>query len=116
MTTQYYIEHRLQQSDYERTLPATMTAAAQNYELYTLRLTQRLLKQTPTLSLFGFYSPTDDDRYLRFNIHYRPDDHWHYHLGINAFDGDSRQTSWASTTITAMFLPTFATTGEADIH
>jgi len=33
--------------------------------LLTLRLTQRLMQQTLTLSLFGYYSPNEQDGYIR---------------------------------------------------
>jgi hypothetical protein len=94
MTAQYYIEHRRDQAAYEDSLPASMTAQSMNYEQLTLRLTRTLLKQTLNLSFFAFYSPTEDDYYLRANLQYQPGDHWLFHIGANYFGGGEDDTRW----------------------
>ena len=93
-TAQYYTEIRQDQDAYESTAMPGMSLD-QVYELYTLRLTRMLLKQTLTLSFMGFYSPTDEDHYLRANVYYQPDDRWMFHVGVNRFDGKSISGRWA---------------------
>jgi hypothetical protein len=94
MTAQYYIEHRLRQDAYEDALPAGSRPSEEDYHQLTLRLTKSLMQQTVIFSFFGFYSPTEDDFYLRANVRYQPDDHWKYHAGINFFDGKEDNTRW----------------------
>lgn len=94
VTAQYYIEHRIKQGAYESHLPRNVTSLAENYQQYTLRLTKTFLKQVLSLSGFVYYSPTEDDSYFRFNGHYKPDDHWQYHLGVNIFEGEKDSTRW----------------------
>lgn len=96
MTVQYYQESRQEQTAYvTSSLANGMVAANQQHEAYTLRLNQMLMKQTLTLSFFSFYSPTDEDYYLRLNVQYQPDDHWAYNIGTSHFDGKQNATRWA---------------------
>jgi hypothetical protein len=48
--------------------------------------------QNLKLSLFTFYSPSDQDGYLRPNIHYRINDHWSAEMGANIFFGGKDYT------------------------
>ncbi len=41
-----------------------------------------------------FYSPTDDDSYLRPAISYRVDDNWDIDAGANVFSGTDPYTFW----------------------
>ena len=60
--------------------------------LVTFRVTKKLLNQNLTLGLFAFYSPTDDDAYLRPNVQYKIDDHWTAEIGGNVFIGSRNHT------------------------
>ena len=89
---QYYVE---QTSDYQ----ASLSAAPQNGSIpdrrrhvFTTRITQQLRMQTLQLSLFAFYSPSDEDGYLRPNLHYAIDDQWSASLGSNLFFGKTNRT------------------------
>ena len=42
----------------------------ENRTLLTLRLRQQFMYQTLTLGFFGFYSPSDEDSYLRASVDY----------------------------------------------
>ncbi len=87
MGAQYYLEHKMDYSDYEGTLPAPVRAEDRNRHVLTLRLTRLLLNQNLTLSLFAFYSPSDGDAYLRPHAHYKLSDAWAVEAGANAFFG-----------------------------
>ena len=79
LSGQYYVEH-LVAGDNE-------LAPASTRQLTTLRLTYRALQERLTVSLFGFYSPSDDDAYLRPVVSYRVNDSWSTTLGANLFMG-----------------------------
>nr|VFJ63897.1 MAG: hypothetical protein BECKFW1821B_GA0114236_10885 [Candidatus Kentron sp. FW] len=91
---QYYTEHRQDQSAYERALSGA-NAEPREYRMWTSRLTHKLRKQMLTLSLFSFYSPTQDDYYLRINVSYKPSDDWTLYAGSNHFGGNRRNTDFA---------------------
>ena len=78
--------------DYRRSLPAGSKAADEDRHVLTLRLTKLLLRQNLKLSLFSYYSPTDNDAYLRPNVHYKVDDHWSVEIGGNLFVGEDEHT------------------------
>jgi hypothetical protein len=61
-------------------------------QLYTLRLTRWLKYQTVMLSLFSFYSPTDEDFYVRANASYKLSDPLEVALGANLFGGEHEET------------------------
>ncbi len=89
---QYYVEHMLDYGAYRRSLPSGSHAADENQHLLTLRLTRLAMHQNLKLSLFTFYSPSDQDAYLRPNVHYRVSDHWSVEGGANIFFGRERHT------------------------
>lgn len=61
----------------------------------TNRITYQTMRDKLTWSLVTFYSPTDKDGYLRWNVNYRQDDHWSYILGVNILDGEEPHTFFA---------------------
>ncbi|WP_432698612.1 hypothetical protein ACQUQP_09790 [Marinobacterium sp. YM272] len=61
-------------------------------QVVTLRLTWKLMRDNLTLSWFNYYSPTDQDYYLRPSLSYRIDDHWTLSSGANLFGGDAPHT------------------------
>ena len=89
---QYYLEWMQDYPRYRRSLPPGVPRADEVRHLLTLRLTKLLLQQNLTLSLFTFYSPSDNDAYLRPRLHYRIDDQWSVEVGGNVFLGDTSHT------------------------
>ena len=71
---QYYLEHIIHYSNYLNSLPSGSPAADENRHVITLRLTKLLLGQNLILSLFTFYSPSDNDSYFRPKVSYKVDD------------------------------------------
>jgi len=84
---QYYVELMLKYPEYLRTLAAGSPAADRDRHVVTLRVTQLALNQNLELGLFGYYSPTDADAYLRPRAAYKVDDHWSVEVGGNVFFG-----------------------------
>jgi len=58
----------------------------------TNRLTYRAGRDRHTLSLFTFYSPSDNDFYLRPAYAYRHNDQWSFTAGANLFGGRDDHT------------------------
>jgi len=85
---QYYLEYMLQYNAYRDTLPPGQHPRDEARHLLTLRLTQLLMRQNLKLSFFGYYSPSDEDFYLRPNVSYKIDDHWTAEIGGNVFWGE----------------------------
>ncbi len=92
MGVQYYLEMMLDYGAYKRTLPRGSQAANEYRHVITLRLTKLLMYQNLKLSLFTFYSPSDQDVYVRPNIHYKITDHWSAEAGANIFFGEKDHT------------------------
>jgi hypothetical protein len=89
---QYYLEWT---QDYEALLassPARPYEPDEHRHVLTSRLTYRLDQDRLTLSLFGFYSPSDRDYYLRPVMSFRYSDYWTLTGGANLFGGDDRHT------------------------
>lgn len=89
---QYYLEHMLDHPAYRATLPEGLRASDENRQVMTLRLTWLVLHQNLQLTIFAFYSPSDQDAYLRPSVRYRFNDHWTASTGANLFMGESEQT------------------------
>jgi hypothetical protein len=60
--------------------------------MLTNRLTYRAGRNKHTWSLFTFYSPSDDDFYLRPTYSYRHSDQWSFTVGANLLGGDEQHT------------------------
>jgi hypothetical protein len=86
---QYYLEHRVHHDRFIRNLPPGALAQDENRHTLTVRLTQLLLQQNLSLSLFTFYVPSDGEAYLRPIVHYKVSDSWSATLGANVFTGSS---------------------------
>jgi hypothetical protein len=89
---QYYLEHMLDHGAYQATLPPGSQEEDQNRHVLTLRLTKLYWMQTLELSLFTFYSPSDQDAYLRPRAMYDLTDNWRVELGGNLFFGEEDHT------------------------
>ncbi len=89
---QYYLEHMMKYYAYRQNLPQGLPAADENRHVITLRLTKLLMNQELRISLFTFYSPSDEDTYMRPNTHYKITDHWSVEIGGNVFIGKRDHT------------------------
>jgi hypothetical protein len=92
-SAQYYIEHMMNYDDYLAAFPGTAgTEADENRHVLTLRLTQMLMNQNLILSLFTYWSPSDQDAYLRPSAAYKLSDHWKLEVNGNLFFGEHDHT------------------------
>ena len=88
---QYYVEQMLDYGAYMANLPGG-AARDEFRHVTTLRLTKLLMNQNLRLSVFGYYSPSDEDVYLRPNVHYKATDNLALEAGANIFFGDESYT------------------------
>ncbi len=89
---QYYVEIMMNHDRYVRTQPIGQPLVDEGRQVITLRITKLLLDQNLTLGLFTYYSPTDNDVYMRPNIKYKIDDNWTVEAGGNVFFGEHPYT------------------------
>ena len=90
---QYYLEYMDDYDEYEAGLPPNSTTGRdEDRHVTTLSLTQLLLNQTLQLSLFAYYSPSDEDTYLRPHVNYKLTDDWQLAAGGNIFAGNHEHT------------------------
>lgn len=89
---QYYVEVIEEYGALVDALPDGLRAPDEDRHLLTMRLTQLLMSQNLTLSLFAFYSPSDEDAYLRPAVSYKATDEWMLTAGGNIFLGREAQT------------------------
>ncbi|MHC4351691.1 MAG: hypothetical protein ACYS0H_03145 [Planctomycetota bacterium] len=92
MGVQYYLEQMLDYGRYKNSLAAGATARDEYRHLITLRLTKLLMNQNLRCSLFTYYSPSDEDVYMRPNINYKVSDSLTVETGANVFFGDHPHT------------------------
>jgi len=91
---QFYLEKIADYTNYRNALPKKMHTRDEYRQMLTLRLTQLLLEQNLTLSFFMYYSPTDNDGYVRPEIGYKLTDNWLLDGGLNLFFGAHEYTFW----------------------
>jgi len=89
---QYYLEWMQEYETYKSTLPAGTAAKDEFRHVLTLRLTKLLMNQNLRLSLFTYYSPSDQDGYIRPKVHYKVTDQWAIETGANIFVGKDDYT------------------------
>ncbi len=89
---QYYLEAIKDYHNYQKSLPPGMPERDEFRHLLTLRLTQLLLQQNLKLSLFVYYSPSDNDSHLRPQASYKLTDNWQLVGGANLFYGKHEHT------------------------
>ncbi|MCK5126227.1 MAG: hypothetical protein KAR42_08215 [candidate division Zixibacteria bacterium] len=96
---QYETSHT-QASDFAISMgmPAPVKAE-ETRTLVTSRWTKMLNSQTITISLFGFYSPSEEDAYVRFSAEYKYSDELSLMAGGNIFDGKDPYTQWGQFTL-----------------
>jgi hypothetical protein len=88
---QYYVEWIQDYAALERSDPAAYRPDELR-QVVTLRLTSKLMRDNLTLSWFNYWSPTDQDYYMRPSVSYRLDDQWTLSGGANLFGGDAPHT------------------------
>jgi hypothetical protein len=89
---QYYLEWT---QDYDQLIansPFPQFEGEEKRHLVTTRITYRTAKDQFVWSLFAFYSPSDDDSYLRPSVNYRFSDEWLFTVGANLFSGQEDHT------------------------
>lgn len=89
---QYYLEWMLDYSAYESSLLPGAVRKDRDRHVLTLRLTWLLMNQNLKVSLFTYYSPSDQDAYLRPKMHYKVSDRWSVETGGNVFTGSDEHT------------------------
>jgi hypothetical protein len=91
---QYFVEQMLHFDRFKGSQPPGAPSRDEFRHLLTLRLTQLLRYQTVELSLFVFFSPSDQDYYLRPTVAYKITDQLTAVLGANVFGGAKRNTAF----------------------
>ncbi|MCI0516664.1 MAG: hypothetical protein L0Y45_02415 [Woeseiaceae bacterium] len=89
---QYYLEWTLDYDVLIDNSPFPQYEADEFRHLLTNRLTYRAGRDRYTWSLFTFYSPSDQDFYLRPIFTYRHSDQWSVYAGANLFGGNKPDT------------------------
>jgi hypothetical protein len=90
---QYYGEKMLQYDEYVASVGGP-GAADELRHLFTLRAEKLLHYQLLRLSLFTFYSPTDEDAHVRALAGYKVTDNLEVVLGANFFTGEDASTQF----------------------
>lgn len=89
MGVQYYLEYMMDYDAYEDSLPPGFPAADRARQWLTLDLTRKLLAQDQlVLSLFTFYSLSEQEFYFRPRTAYDFTDNWKIQAGANIFTGE----------------------------
>ncbi len=88
---QYYLEWMSDYDEYKKNMSNTQKKDEYRH-LLTLRLTKLLMDQNLILSLFAYYSPSDEDAYLRPKVQYKVTDDLSVEAGANYFLGDDKHT------------------------
>ncbi len=89
---QYYLEAMQQYGRYRDSLASTATARDEFRQVVTTRLTWQMLNQNLMLSIFNYWSPSDQDGYLRPVAEYKLSDAWQVTAGANLFWGEEDHT------------------------
>ncbi|GAA6203758.1 hypothetical protein [Thalassotalea sp. SU-HH00458] len=85
---QYYLEKTQHYNAYTQSALFTDEVVDEYRQLATVRLRYTTMQQKLIYSLFAFYSPTDQDSYLKPAIHYRYNDNYSFSAGANIFSGN----------------------------
>jgi len=89
---QYYLEYMMDYDAYRSNLPPDTQARDEERHLLTLRLTYLALNQDLKLSLFTYWSPSDEDGYTRPLVEYKLNDQLTMQAGANWFFGRYNHT------------------------
>jgi hypothetical protein len=74
--------------------PSGMPRRDQNRNLVTSRITKLMMDELLTLSAFTFFSPSDEDVYVRLAVSYKYSDEITLAAGGNVFDGKKNWTEF----------------------
>jgi hypothetical protein len=91
---QYYLEQMLDYGNYKAALNAGDPVADKLRSVFTVRLTRLYMAQTLRAGLFVFYSPSDEDTYLRPTLAYALSDALGITIGANIFAGKNDHTEF----------------------
>ncbi len=91
---QYYLEAINHYDNYEQAVPEGLHIRDEYRHMLTARLTRLLMDQNLTLSVFIYYSPSDNDGYMRPKFSYKITDNWLLDGGFNLFWGKDDYTFW----------------------
>jgi len=89
---QYYLERMIDYHHFVVASPPGMRIPRQNRHTITLRFTKLAMNQNLILSLFNFWSPSDDDGHLRARATYKITDVWLAEIGSLVFYGRRRDS------------------------
>ena len=92
---QFYMERTLEHGAQLANSPWPQFETRKNRSWITNRLTWRTRRDRVVWSLFSFYSPADDDAYLRPQVSWRINDAWLFNAGGNIFLGDEEHRFFA---------------------
>jgi len=92
---QAYLEVTQDYSQLLASTPAGMPIPDKNRRIVTNRLTYLAMQQTLTHSFFSFYSPSDDDYFIRYKMEYKARDDLELAAGVNWLDGKDDFTFFA---------------------
>jgi len=93
---QYQNRLRLDYEAYLDNLPPGMIERDEVYHLVTSRITKLLMMETLNLSGFVFYSPSEEDAYIRLAAAYKHSDPLTITVGGNIFAGNEEFTDFGS--------------------
>ena len=91
---QYYVIQLLHYPTYKDSLLPGDLQEDRIYQQFTLRLTKLFANQTVIASVFTFYSPTDNDVYMRPSVTWKATDAWRLVVGGNIFFGSQNNADY----------------------
>jgi len=91
---QYFVIQTLDYTNYKKSLLPGDMQDDKIYQQYTLRLTKLFANQTVRTSLFIFYTPVDNDVYLRPSVTWDVTDAWKVTGGANVFIGEQNNADY----------------------
>ena len=91
-SAQYYLEHTKNYAQLQKYSTHPEFLPEKNRQVATIRLRWLTLQQKLTLNFFAFWSPTDQDAYIKPNISYRYNDKWLVTAGLNLFTGSNNHS------------------------
>ncbi len=91
---QYYTGYMFDHDAYTAALPDGAPAEEEMYHLLTSRVTMLFMMENLNVSLFAFYSPSEEDVYGRMSMTYKYTDAVSVALGANLFHGEDEYTTF----------------------
>lgn len=89
---QYYAERINDYDAFRKSHPVNNQQDDRTRHVVTVRLTKLTFNQNLVLSAFNFWSPNQEDGYLRLNASYKFTDNWYAEIGSNNFYGDNESS------------------------